>query len=673
MTYSPFLLSIQIDTMRHFAFSILSFLWLADMAAMVAMGHLSNHLVLFSILYSLAFGLVLALVGTFPEYSSRCRAFWLIFILGIAGRIIFLSYPSGNDIYRYIWEGYIQNQGYNPYGIAPDDPALSSLAHGELYPIWQHVNHKTFSAAYPPLSMLLFRTAAWLNPAPVFFKIIMVLFDVGLMVVLGLILKIRQLTVKRLLLYACNPLVIVFIAGEGHFDGLQVFFLFVGILLMLSCRKIAGFLSLGLAAMTKYLAGASVLFFLSGRSRAKWFFILLPLALFIPYLDAGKDVISSVVTFGTTMHYNDSLFALLRYLCGSSAHLLGFFLLLICFAWVFLFVHDRLCSVYLAFCCLLVFLPTLHPWYLILIAPFMVFFPSKAWMYLQAAMVFTFPVMAVDYKTGIFQESHWLKLLEFGPFYALLTWAVVRDGRLFDGRSFSAPNNISIIVPTLNEAGSISRCLTSLQNRTALREVIVADGGSTDKTCEIAASYGARLVRGQKGRGYQIKAATEAAKGDILLILHADCIIQKGVFAKLIETLKASPHIAGGACGMQFEKQRITMRIAAWLNNSRAFFTGISFGDQAQFFRAEALDPMGGFPEMMLMEDVELSIRLKQIGRILYIRNGVLASGRRWKRVKFVNNFLTVTWLFTRYLIERRLGKGEVFHQKYYDAYYGSP
>jgi rSAM/selenodomain-associated transferase 2 len=659
--------------MRRVVFIILGVLWLADMAAMVALGHLSHYLVLFSILYCLAFILLLALVSSFPEYSDAWPAFWLILVLGMAGRIIFLFYPSGNDIYRYIWEGCIQNQGFNPYGMAPDDSNLSRLAHGELYPIWQHINHKTFSAAYPPLTMLMFRIAAWLNPTPVFFKIAMVLFDVGLMAVLGLILKIRQLPVKRLLLYACNPLVIVFIAGEGHVDGLQVFFLFVGIWLLLSCKKMAGFLSLGLAVMSKYLAGAAVPFFVSGRSRKRWFIVLLPLALFLPYLDAGKKVISSVVTFGTTMHYNDSLFALLRYLFGGSAHLLGFFLLLMCFAWVFLVVHDHLRSVYLAFCCLMVFLPTLHPWYLVLIAPFMVFFPSKAWMYLQAAMVFTFPVMAVDYKTGIFQEIHWLKWLEFGPFFGLLTWAAVRDGQFQRAGSYSPPEDISVIVPTLNEAGSIKRCLTSLQNRVALREVIVTDGGSTDNTCEIAANNGARVVRSQKGRGFQIKAATEAAKGDILLILHADCIIQKGVFSKLIDTLKANPYVAGGACGMQFEKQRITMRIAAWLNNTRAFFTGISFGDQAQFFRTEALDPMGGFPAMMLMEDVELSIRLKQIGRVLYLRNGVLASGRRWKRVKFANNFLTVTWLFTRYLIERRLGKGEVFHQKYYKSYYGSP
>jgi hypothetical protein len=195
------------------------------------------------------------------------------------------------------------------HGIAPDDPALSSLAHGDLYPIWQHINHKTFSAAYPLLTMLMFRAAAWLNPTPFFFKIIMTLFDVAMMVVL------------------------------------------------------------------------------------------------------------------------------------------------------------------------------------------------------------------------------------------------VR------ARSYPPPKDISVIVATLNEAGSIGQCLTSLQNRTSLREVIVADGGSTDKTCEIAASYGARIIRSQKGRGFQIKAATEAARGDMMLIVHADCIIKKGMFSKRIENLKAKPHAVGGACGCNLKSR----------------------------------------------------------------------------------------------------------------------
>jgi len=119
-------------------------------------------------------------------------------------------------------------------------------------------------------------------------------------------------------------------------------------------------------------------------------------------------------------------------------------------------------------------------------------------------VVFTFPVLALDYKTGVFQEIHWLKLLEYGPFYVLLALGIFRNNLFLKDRFFSAPHNISVIIPTLNEAGSISRCLTSLQNHSALKEVIIADGGSTDKTREIAVDGGARVVESQKGRGLQI-------------------------------------------------------------------------------------------------------------------------------------------------------------------------
>ena len=120
--------------------------------------------------------------------------------------------------------------------------------------------------------------------------------------------------------------------------------------------------------------------------------LFLPLLIYIPYVDVGRDLISSLASFRSTMHYNDSLFALFRLFFGNLAYLIGSLLLFICLAWIFLFVHGRLQSAYLALCSLLIFLPTLHPWYLVLIAPFMVFYPSKAWLYLQAAMVFTFQV-----------------------------------------------------------------------------------------------------------------------------------------------------------------------------------------------------------------------------------------------------------------------------------------
>jgi rSAM/selenodomain-associated transferase 2 len=641
------------------------------MAAMVVLGHLSHHLILFCILYGLGFILLLALVSRFPEHLDPYRAFFVIIILGFTARAIFLFYPAGNDIYRYIWEGYIQNQGFNPYIYPPDDPALSVIARGDLHPIWESVNHKSYSAVYPPLMLLIFRFLAGVKPDPMLFKIFMVLLDVGLMIILAAIVRLRKLTAKRLLLYACNPLVIVFIAGEGHFDGIQVFFLFLALFFFLINKNIAGFLSLGFSAVIKYFTAIAIPFFLTTKNRWKWLVVLLPIVLYFPYVAAGSDAFRSLVSFSTSMHYNDSLFALLHWLFGSSALLVGCILIIIGLVWIFLFVHDSLRSVYLACALLLVFLPTLHPWYLLLIAPFLIFFPSRAWLWLQAAMLFTFPVMAIDSNTGVFQEIHWLKIFEYVPFYGLLLWGIFGNGQLFNEKSYSRPRTISVIIPTLNEAEILDRSLLSLQNRTGLKEIIIADGDSTDGTCKIAPNLGARVVHSQKGRGIQIKSGIEAASGDVILILHADCIARKGLFTKILGTLEAKPHIAGGACGMSFEHLDIKTRIIAALNNTRSLLTGISFGDQAQFFRTEVLEQVGGFPDMMLMEDVELSLRLKQAGNIMFLRNGVTASGRRWQVGAFSSNFLKVIRLFVRYLIERRMGRGKASGQTYYKEYYG--
>jgi rSAM/selenodomain-associated transferase 2 len=657
--------------MNRFFFIFLCLSWLIVLAAMARIGHLSHHLILFSLFYGFAFILLLLLVSKFPQDLHPHRAILLILILGYAGRALFFFYPVGNDVFRYVWEGYIQNHGFNPYLHAPNDPALSALARGDLHLIWSHINHREFAAVYPPLTVLIFRGLAWVEPSPVFFKLVLVLFDLGVIIVLAQLIRLRQLSIKRLLLYACNPLVILFIAGEGHLDVIQVFLLFLGILFIINRKDISGFLCLGLALVSKYFTLFAVPFFITHRNRRKWIAVFLPLLLYIPYLDAGKDLFNSLMVFGTGMHYNDSMFALLRRLFGDSAHLAGLFIILICFIWIFLFVHERLRGAYLVFCCLMVFSPTVHPWYLVLIAPFTVFFPSSGWLYFQAAAVFTFPVMAVDYQTGIFNEIPWLKLFEYVPFYALLVRGFFRNGYLYSDRSYSPPKNISIIIPALNESQSIGPCLAALKHRTALKEIIVADGGSTDDTREIALKGGARVIRSQKGRGYQIKTGLQEAGGDAILVLHADCIARPGLFSRVIRTLTVNPDVVGGACGIEFKEKDLKTGIAARLNNIRAFCTGISFGDQAQFFRSQVVEQMGGFPDMMLMEDVELSIRLKQTGRVVYLKKGVAASGRRWRNQNFSKNFITVLWLFTRYLVERRFGNLAPGNQKYYIAYYG--
>jgi rSAM/selenodomain-associated transferase 2 len=657
--------------MRNYLFVILCVTWAADMAVMVAIAPLGQHVVWFSGLFCLGHVLMIVLVQQFPSNLKPKTSMAIIITMGVSARLLFLAYPAGNDIFRYIWEGYIQNHGFNPYIFAPVHQNLADIARGEIYPIWQQVNHPDFAAAYPPLTLLLFRLLAGLNPEPLIFKVVMTAFDVGVMIILALMIRHRSVNPSRLILYAFNPLVLLYIAGEGHLDVIQLFFLCLSLYLIL-CRNhhFSGFLMLGLAVVAKYFALLAWPFLVNTENRFKSLAVLIPLVLYIPFVDAGSGLFQSLGAFASDFHYNDSLAVLIRFLFGNWYFWAAALGLAACLAAVYLLAQDHLRSVYLALGCLLLFLPTLHPWYLVLVAPFLVFFPSRAWLYLQAAVVFTFPVIAVEAQTGKFQEIFWLKWLEYAPFYAFLIWGLLRDGYIFSSHAYSKPKTISAVVPTFNEEINIGRCLDSLKNCKDIKEIIVADGGSTDKTRSIALNHNARVVQSTPGRGLQIKAGTGLASGGVILILHADCVAAPGAIERIIKSLQADAHAVGGAVGMRFDPPNPKTRVIAFLNNLRAKLSGIAFGDQAQFFRKEALDSVGGVPPMMLMEDVELSLRLKEAGPLVFLRDGIVVSDRRWRGGRFAGNFLTVIYLFTRYLVQRRWGTVDRSMRNYYEIYY---
>lgn len=645
--------------------------WLGGMIALVVLAPLGKNLCLFSVLYGLGHILMILMVRYFPMGVTARQAFAGIMLLGILARIIFLPFPVANDVYRYVWEGYIQNLGFNPYRFAPLNPELAEIARGELFPVWQQINHPEYAAIYPPAALLLFRGLAWLKPNPFLFKAVMMGFDIGVMIVLMLIINLRGYRPSRLLFYAANPLVLVFVSGEVHLDIMQTFFLVLAVYLILSQKYPAvGFLALGLAILSKYLALIALPFLVNAENRKKSLAVFVPLALYLPFMEAGSGIFQSLGAFGANFHYNDSLTVLFRYVFTDLSLIASLICLALCLIWVFFLAHDQLHSVYLALACGLLFLPTLHPWYLLLIAPFLVFFPSRAWLYLLAATVFAFPAMAVDINTGVFVEIHWLKLFEYLPFYGLLLYGILRDGYLLRDAFFTTPETISVVIPTLNESTRLERCLNSLVGRFALKEIIVVDGGSTDETAVVAAELGARVKKSQKGRGLQIRNGIQVASGDVIVVLHADCVLKKGVFQRIMRELARHPNVVGGAVGMQFEPFNAKTKLIAFLNNLRALVTGISFGDQAQFFRVEALEATGGFPATMLMEDVELALRLKQVGRLIFLSKGVLISSRRWQDGGFSGNLITVLYLFSRYLIERRYRRNNSSNRYYYDIYY---
>lgn len=194
----------------------------------------------------------------------------------------------------------------------------------------------------------------------------------------------------------------------------------------------------------------------------------------------------------------------------------------------------------------------------------------------------------------------------------------------------STPPRVSVVVPALNEAAGIGATLRPLAPWRRLgHEVIVVDGGSADGTPALAAPLADRVLAAPRGRARQMNAGAAAATGDVLLFLHADTRLPDGA----LDAVRAA--VERGARWGRFDV-RIAGRsrwlaVVAALMNLRSRLTGIATGDQAIFVVRAAFDAVGGFPDQPLMEDVELSRRLRRrAGRPACLRAKVVTSGRRW-------------------------------------------
>ena len=222
----------------------------------------------------------------------------------------------------------------------------------------------------------------------------------------------------------------------------------------------------------------------------------------------------------------------------------------------------------------------------------------------------------------------------------------------------------------MNESEKLPGAIASLHGEKGISKIIVVNGGSSDGTREIAKQLGLKLIGSERGRGHQINTGVLHCHGDIILVLHGDCRIQAGTLQRILTALNENPQHIGGATGMDCESDTFVNRTLAFLNNGRGRFVGISFGDQAQFFRKEAVDLMGGYPDQMLMEDVELSIRMKENALTLCVPHGVVVSERRWVKMGFWKNFMRVITFCLTYLVQRRLGWGDSRQENLYKRYY---
>ncbi len=218
---------------------------------------------------------------------------------------------------------------------------------------------------------------------------------------------------------------------------------------------------------------------------------------------------------------------------------------------------------------------------------------------------------------------------------------------------------ISIIIPTYNEAGNISELLSELTDVAGAEsgldnglenriEIIVVDGGSSDRTPAIVSdyieSYPVQLIVTSPGRAAQMNQGAKAAQGKILLFLHADSRLPKN-FIQLVNQVfqessplqpkikpKIKPYIAG-AFELEITGDLPGLRLVEKLVNYRSHLFQLPYGDQAIFLKAETFHQLGGFPALPIMEDFQLIRQLQKLGKIAIVPTPVKTSPRRWQKL----------------------------------------
>lgn len=219
---------------------------------------------------------------------------------------------------------------------------------------------------------------------------------------------------------------------------------------------------------------------------------------------------------------------------------------------------------------------------------------------------------------------------------------------------------ISIIIPCLNEEGYIEKTLDHVLGLPGNHEVIVVDGGSRDRTREIAAAFtGVKVKLSEKGRAKQMNHGAEMATGEILLFLHADTFLPQQYYSSVLRHLQ-KPRNVGGSFMLQLDKEHPVLKFYTWCSRlSWEFFT---YGDNALFIKKSTFQDIGGYREIPFMEDVEIQKRLRKIGKFSKLGCAVTTSARRFEKVGVIRQLFIDVLLVSFY----KLGASPARLKKFY-------
>ena len=370
-------------------------------------------------------------LGAFAVLKKPSGSLRLILLAAVLFRAtMWWSPPTlSEDVFRYVWDGRVQLAGINPYQYPPAAPELAHLR-DEIH---AGINHKEIPTIYPPVAMCFFRLVGAVRPTPGAMKLGLLLVECGALLLLVLILNQRKQDPRRVLLCAWNPLGPVEIAGSGHIDALGVFFLLLALHWLATGRRATAIWALSAAFLSKLVPLLAVPVFwrrMAGRLPLLWFPALSALG-FLLFARVGTQLFSGLGTYLARWRFNDAFFSVVYEALRDpgpgwdAAALLH--TKLVCGALLFLAVGlatvrcaDPFRAVFVILGAHLLLSPTLHPWYLVWILPFLALFPNPAWLLFSGLVFLAYEVLIEYSRSGTWTEQEWVKWAQYAPFYLLL-------------------------------------------------------------------------------------------------------------------------------------------------------------------------------------------------------------------------------------------------------------
>jgi alpha-1,6-mannosyltransferase len=372
---------------------------------------------------------VFLVIRFMPKEEAPWKLAGVIIFFAIIFRLCLIPLePSvlSKDMYRYIWDGRVQQAGINPYLYPPQADKLEHLRDSQIYP---NINRKDYPTLYPAGAQIFFRICyALVGSSVTAFKGIMVFFDIATLLVLTALLRAYDFKASRIIVYAWNPLVIFEIAYSGHLEGLTVFLMAAALYLYTIHKKIPATMMLALSAAIKLYPALLLPAFLNRGARIKGIttFSATIIFLYLPFLVAGGKISGFLPVYLKNPYESFNLgvkILLMRLIPGLDYYLLSLvFLIALAITGLVILLKDKkdihvMRYAYILVGSLMVLMPaSLHPWYVVLIVPYLTIYPNPAWLVFTCTVTLSY--LKYTSPQGIMPT--WILLIEYLTLFSFL-------------------------------------------------------------------------------------------------------------------------------------------------------------------------------------------------------------------------------------------------------------